>query len=152
MRKRTKRKMWRLVDPIAHAIAGAAITDKASLDKLLIRELASIDAIARGLGTKQEWQDLVDVLNICETMAKGGIGPEALPYCQQAQEALYEAAKRYEKVHKIGLSGLGLQAMKEVIEYHHLQRTSIPRSEYEFWIQKTRNKIMSKNKDVVELV
>ena len=32
-RKKCRRKVWALIDPIAHAIAGAAITDTASLDK-----------------------------------------------------------------------------------------------------------------------
>jgi hypothetical protein len=39
MRKRTIRKVWQLIDPIKHAISGAAITPQAERDRLLLREL-----------------------------------------------------------------------------------------------------------------
>ena len=151
MRKHTRRKHWNLVDPIAHAIAGAAITTKEHLDKLMLLELSSLDAMTHGRAGTSDWKDLTDVLNLCETMAKGGIGPEALPYCEVAEEALKQAAYRYQQTMKMGLSGTGLTAMKHLLEYHQLQRISISRSEYERWIQKTRNKILSKAKDVVEI-
>ena len=152
MRKRTKRKQqWMLVNPINHALLGAAITQTHLLDKLRLRELAAIEAMSKGMGTIVEWQELADMMNICEVMASEGIGPEALPYCQQAQEALTEAARRYEKTKRMGLSGLGLKAIREVYEYHDLQRSSVPRSVYEQMIVKTRNRIKSKSKEVVEI-
>ena len=116
-----------------------------------MRELAAIEAMSKGMGTTVEWQELADMMNICEVMASSGIGPEALPHCQQAQEALEEAARRYEKTKRMGLSGIGLTAIKEVYEYHDLQRSSVPRSVYEQMIVKTRNRIRSKAKEVVEI-
>ena len=107
--------------------------------------------MSKGMGTIVEWQELADMMNICEVMATQGIGPEALPHCQQAQEALTEAAKRFEKTKRMGLSGLGLKAIREVYEYHDLQRSSVPRSVYEQMIVKTRNRIKSKSKEVVEI-
>jgi hypothetical protein len=152
MRKRTKRKhQWMLIDPLRHAILGAAITESKVLDKLRLRELAAIEAMSKGMGTTVEWQELADMMNICEVMAIHGIGPEALPHCQQAQEALTEAARRFEKTKRMGLSGLGLKAIREVYEYHDLQRSSVPRSVYEQMIVKTRNRIKSKSKEVVEI-
>ena len=152
MRKRTKRKQqWMLVNPINHALLGAAITQTHLLDKLRLRELAAIEAMSKGMGTIVEWQELADMMNICEVMATEGIGPEALPHCEQAQEALTEAARRYEKTKRMGLSGLGLKAIREVYEYHDLQRSSVPRSVYEQMIVKTRNRIKSKSKEVVEI-
>ena len=48
-RKKCRRKVWNTnVNPIAHAIAGAAITDTASLDKLRMQELSAIEAFAKG--------------------------------------------------------------------------------------------------------
>ena len=150
-RKKTKRKHWKLIDPLRHAILGAGITQPHLLDKLRLRELAAIEAMSKGMGTIVEWQELADMMNICEVMASQGIGPEALPHCQQAQEALTEAAKRFEKTKRMGLSGLGLKAIREVYEYHDLQRSSVPRSVYEQMIVKTRNRIKSKSKEVVEI-
>ena len=84
MKKRCKRKVWSTnINPIAHAIAGAAVSDKQSLDKLRLCELSAIDAMTKGMGTTEDWRWLADVINIAETMGKAGIGPEVLPYCQK---------------------------------------------------------------------
>ena len=153
MRKKCKRRVWSTdINPIAHAIAGASIADKQSLDNLRLHELTAIDNMVHGRGTVEDWRWLADIMNIAETMGVNGIGPEVLPHCQIAQEALYEAAKRYETTKRMGLSGLGIKAIKDVWEYHDLQRTSIARSEYERMIQKTANYIRSKGRDVVEIV
>jgi hypothetical protein len=151
MRKTTKRKHWKLLDPIRHAILGAGITQEHLLDKLRLTELAALDAMTKGLGTIQDWQELTDMMNISEVMARDGVGPEVLPFCQQAQEALEQAARRYETTRKMGLTGTGINALREVFEYHDLQRRSIPRSEYEKYIIKTRQRIASKAREVVVL-
>jgi len=152
VKKRCKRKVWSTnINTIAHAMAGAAVSDKQSLDKLRICELSAIDAMTKGLGTTEDWRWLADVLNIAETMGKAGIGPEVLPYCEEAQKALLKAAERYQKTGKMGLCGQGIKAIKDVWEFHDLQRTSIPRSDYEKMIRKTANYIKSHGKDVVEI-
>jgi hypothetical protein len=104
--------------------------------------------MTRGEATVQEWQVLVDMMNIAEMMGKNGIGPEVLPFCDAATTALHEAAKRYESTKKMGLSGTGISALREIMEYHDLQRTSIARSQYEQMIDKTRNYLRSRGKDV----
>lgn len=153
MKKKCKRKVWSTsINPIAHAIAGAAVADDRSLDKLRLCELAAIDAMTKGMGTPHDWRWIADVLNIAETMAKNGIGPEVLPFCEEAQKALLEAKERFDKTGKMGLSGTGIRAVKDLWEYHDLQRTSVARSEYERMIQKTMNNIRSHGKDVVEVL
>ena len=151
MRKQTKRKFWKLIDPIRHAILGAGITQNHLLDKLRLTELAFIDAMTRGLGTLQDWQELTDMMNISEVMALDGVGPEVLPHCQQAQNALEQAALRYQSTMRMGLSETGINSLRDVFEYHDLQRRSISRSEYEKYIIKTRQRIMSRAKEVVVL-
>ena len=151
-RKKCRRKVYPLLNSLAHGIAGAAISDEAALDKLRLCELSAIDALTKGMGTPHDWRWLADVLNIAETMAKHGIGPEVLPYCEEAQKALLEAKERFDKTGKMGLSGTGIKAIKELWEYHDLQRTSVARSEYERMIQKTINHVRSHGKDVVEVV
>jgi hypothetical protein len=151
-RKKCKRKVWSTsINAVAHAVAGACVADNASLDKLRLCELSAIDAMTKGMGTTEDWRWLADVCNIGETMGKNGIGPEILPYCKEAQEALLEAAQRYQKTKKMGLSGQGIRAIKDVWEFHDIQRTSIARSEYERMIHKTANYIKSHGKDVVEI-
>lgn len=152
MRKRTKRKMWNLVDPIAHAIAGAGITTRNALDKLRLAEYAALDAMIRGHGTVQDWKTLTDVLNLTETMGRGGVGPEVLPVCTKAQESLKKAAMRYQNTMRMGLDGQGITALRDLIEYADLQQSSISRAELEKWIVLTRAHLVNKIKDVVELV
>lgn len=152
MKKRCKRKIWSTVNPIAHAIAGAAIIDDKSLAQLQTGELSAIDSMTRGLGTVQDWKTMVDMMNIAEMMGRSGIGAEVLPYCEKMAVAMKEAAHRYEKTQKMGLSGEGINAARDVYEYHNLQRTSISRSVYERMIEKTRRALINRTPNVVELV
>ncbi len=152
MRKRTKRKIWALIDPIAHSIVGASITHRDKLDKLRLMEYSALEAMTKGQGTIHDWRTLVDVLNLSETMARNNIGKdEVLPVCQKAQEALHEAAERYQKSLSMGLSGQGIQAVRELIQYADLQQASISRADFEKYIQKTRDYIRSNGNLVVEI-
>ena len=137
MRKHTKRQVWKLLNPVVHAIEGAAITAEEHLNKLRLRELASMDAMVKGLASLDDWRALCDMMNIAETMGENGIGPEVLPICAVVQEEMEQAATRFEKTRKMGLSGIGIKALRELYEYHDLQRSSISRSEYERMIKKT---------------
>jgi len=152
MRKKVKRKVWALLDPITHALTGAAITQRDKLDKLRMLEYSALDAITKGQGTIHDWRSLVDVLNLSEMMARGGIGKdEVLPVCQKAQKALHEAALRFQSTKRMGLSGEGIQAVRDLIQYADLQQSSISRSEFERYIQKTKNYIKSNNDLVTEI-
>ena len=152
MKKRTKRKIWNLIDPITHGIVGAAITQRDKLDKLRILEYSALEAITKGQGTVADWRVLVDVLNLSEQMARGGIGKdEVLPVCQKAQESLHKAAIRYQETLQMGLDGQGIKACRDLIEYADLQQGSISRSEFERYIQKTKDHIRSNSNLVVEI-
>jgi len=151
MRKRTKRKMWNLIDPITHAIVGASITHRERLDKLRLLEYSALEAITKGSGTIADWRTLVDVLNLSEMMGKNGVGPEVLPICEKAQASLHKAAMRYQETMHIGLDGEGIKAIRELIEYADLQQGSISRSEFERYIQKTKDYIRSHGDKVVEI-
>ena len=152
MRKRTKRKHWALIDCVTHAIAGASITHRERLDKLRLLEYSALEAMTKGQGTVSDWRVLVDVLNLSETMARHNIGKdEVMPVCQKAQDALHQAAERYQKTMKMGLSGEGIQAVRDLIEYADLQQSSIARADFEKYIQKTKDYIRSNGNLVVEI-
>ena len=152
MRKRTKRKHWALIDCVTHAVVGASITHRDKLDKLRLMEYSALEAITKGQGTIHDWRTLVDVLNLSETIARHGIGKdEVLPVCQKAQEALHQAAERYQRTMSIGLSGEGIKAVRELIEYADLQQSSISRADFEKYIQKTKDYIRSNGNLVVEI-
>ena len=107
--------------------------------------------MTKGQGTIQDWRTLVDVLNLSEMMGKGGVGPEVLPICQVAQDSLHKAAMRYQETMQMGLDGVGIQAIRELIEYADLQQGSIPRADFEKYIQKTKDYIRSNGNLVVEI-
>ena len=151
MRKTTKRKHWNLIDPITHAIVGAAITHRDKLDKLRMLEYSALEAITKGQGTVADWRTLVDVLNLAEMMGKNGVGPEVLPICEKAQNSLHKAAMRYQETMRMGLDGEGIKAIRDLIEYADLQQGSISRSEFERYIQKTKDHIRSNSNLVVEI-
>ena len=148
MKKHTRRKVYRLVDPVAHAIAGAALTDTASLDKLRLIELSAIESFRTGCATKDDWRAIADMVNVCETFANDGVGPEALPSCQAAEEALGDAHRRWQEHGHLGVTGPQLQALRDCFEYHDLQRSSVSRSRYERAIQTTINRIVSAHPSV----
>lgn len=152
MRKHTKRKVWACANPVAYVIDGIRPTPEHLLDNLRTRELMQIEAFRTGKATKQDWHGLTDMLNLAETMARGGVGPEALEACERAQTGLLQAAKRYEATGRMGMTAAGLQALRDLYDYHDLQRQSISRGEYEKFIAKTINRIRSRSAEVVEIV
>lgn len=142
-RKRTARRVWQKVNPIEHAIAGAFVTSRADLDKLLLREMLALNDMTRGRASLQQWHDLANVVNLCETLAHEGVGAEALQSCADAQNALIDAARRFQSTQRMGLSGPGITAMRDVIEFHDLQHSSISRSRYEQAIRLTAARVKS---------
>lgn len=151
MRKRTRRQVYPLVNPVQWAMKGAALIPQEELNGLRLRELTSIEAFRTGSATLQDWHDLAALLNLCETMAREGVGAEALPTCEQVQATLIEAAQRFERTGKLGTTGTGLQALRALYEYHDLQRQSVARSEYERAILKAVRKVHAKGPGVVVL-
>ena len=145
MKKKCKRKVRVAMNPIEIAIAGARLVDQKALNYLRQRELSSLESITKGKGTRQDWQELADVMNITQMMALHGIGPEALEACDIASVALVEAKERFDKTGKMGLSGIGLAAIRDVLEYAQLQQSSIARSKFEEMIDKTLNHLKSKS-------
>lgn len=149
MRKQTRRKIWDTsICPITHAIAGAAITDKESLDFLRNKEDASLAAFRNGTATKADWNNINTVVRLAESMADAGIGPEVMVHVKIAEMHLLDAHDRYKRLGKLGATGPGLQSFQDIIEYHELQRTSVARSVYEKHIKRVTDMIRSKSSKV----
>ena len=148
MKKACRRRHYALVDPIRTAMEGAGITQGVPLDKLRMVELSAIESFSRGQATPADWRAVSDFLNIAETMARGGVGPEVLAACLAVDAALEDAHRRYLATKRMGMTGPQLLALRELHEWHDLQRTSIARSEYEKWIQRTANLIRSAHPSV----
>ncbi|MCY1230130.1 hypothetical protein D9M72_425300 [compost metagenome] len=141
MRKQCRRKHYALTNPIALAIDGARVTDDVRLDKLRLLELSAIQAFATGAATVDDWRTVADLTNLAQTMCDMGVGPEVMPSALQVESVLSEAHQRHAATGRMGTTGPGLHAMRELQEWHHLQRTSVARSVYEAAIVRTANRI-----------
>lgn len=142
-RKRCKRKVYALIDTLTHAKEGAAITPEATLNKVRLLELAQIDAFAIGKPTLADLRGITEMLNVCETMADTGIGPEASEACQEGEKACLAVMKRFENWGKLEATKDEIQAFRELFAWHDAQRSAIPRSIYERAIQRTQDRIRS---------
>lgn len=152
MKKKTKRKVWGLIDTVSLAIAGASITSIHHLDRLRLRELSAIDAFSKGCATVADWSDINAILSIAETMARAGIGrDEVMPACEAAQEYLIDSARRYEKTTTMDTTSLGVNSFQNLYQYHDLQRQSVSRGEYDKTINRARNRLNSLSPGVVEI-
>lgn len=150
MRKKKHRKQYALlIDPVKFALQGAALIDQKSLDKLRQGELVAIESFRSGHAEVADWILISEICNLTESMAKDGIGPEALEAVKRAEDALIDAHGRYVRTGKMGTTGQGLTAFRDVYEYHDLQRQSVPRSVYERHINRVMNKIRSKSSDII---
>lgn len=139
MKKRTRRKIYPLVNTILHAIEGASLIDDAKIHKMRRREHDAIEAFRVGKATNQDWHELNDMASLTEVMAIDGVGGEALEVVKQAELHLKEALLRYRKIGKFGFSGPGLTTLIDLQEYHDLQRQMVSRGEYWSYIQKMIN-------------
>ena len=143
MRKRTKRKVVKLMNPITLAIEGACITTEQQLNELRIRELAAIDALAIGKGTPQAVYDVESMVLIAKEMGLGKVGPEALPACERALLLLNTTMLIHSETEIVTTGPETIGALREVFRYHDLQRQSISRAEYERFIEKSRLRLKS---------
>lgn len=151
-RKVCRRRHYPLINPITMAIEGASITPDNLLDRLRLLELSALESFTTGRATIEDWKSIADVLNVAETMARAGVGPEVLEVCQRVEAGLDESRDRHRRTGKMGLSGPAIQAVRDLIEYHDIQRTSVSRGKYEALIQKTRDRIRSAHPDLKRTV
>lgn len=149
MRKQTRRKIWNTsINPVTHAMVGAAITDDVSLQVLRKKENGSLEAFKSGAAVPQDWNNINAVVRLAESMADAGIGPEVMVHVKIAEMHLIDAHERYKRIGKMGSTGPGLQAFQDIIEYHELQRTAVARSVYEKHIKRVTDMIRSKSSNV----
>jgi hypothetical protein len=134
--------------PVTHAMAGAAITDKESLDVLRRGENGSMAAFKSGTATKADWNNINTVVRLAESMANAGIGPEVLVHVKIAEMHLLDAQERFVRLGKMGSTALGLQSFQDIIEYHDLQRTSVARSVYEKHIKRVSDMVKSRSSKI----
>lgn len=148
MRKKCKRKVYQLMNVVSLAIEGATITPDDKLAELQEGEQAYLDALVDGTDDLSGYYGLCAMLGIAETMARNGIGPEVMQACKVAEFSLIKLKNRYDRWGKWDITEGEKHSIRELMEWHHLQRTSVSRGEYERYIAKATNRMKSRAPEV----
>ncbi len=138
MRKRTKRKIYPLINTIPMAIEGAAVSGGPEVTRLRQGEVIALESFRMGKATEQDWQILSVMNAIAALMGYEGNGVEVLDAAREAQRHLDSIEERYKRTGKWGCSGPELQCLRDMYEYHDLQRVSVARSVYEDAINRAK--------------
>lgn len=152
MRKACRRKPVDMsVSPLDLARRGVAMVDAVMLAEFRKRELAQIEALATGQAVKKDWEDLAGMVNLAEVMARDGVGPEAIPACLEASEALLRIRERYLAGKGLVADGPGLNAIRDVQQYHDLQRQAVTIGKLVEYERRTNRELQQRKRQMVGL-
>lgn len=131
-----KRVPREITNPIIEAIRGCQPIRGKDLEDLRRVEGKALDALANGTATKRDWERIAEVFNIAECMARDGLGIELIPITAQAQVYLCEAFVKSKESGQWHLGPVAVWHLREGVEYHDLQRQSVPLSEYRRYLKR----------------
>lgn len=130
MKKRTRRKFWNAgANPVAFALLGADPVPDKDFQTLRLRELLALNAFEAGNAGPQEWHDLNHMQKMSTSLAKVGIGPEALPLCDQVRKIMKQCGDS--TANQVGLDTASIQAIRDLLKLHEAQRTQCSQADYE---------------------
>ncbi|MDP9991986.1 hypothetical protein J2W28_001014 [Variovorax boronicumulans] len=140
MRKHTRRKVWGLGDAVSVAISGACVIDDKRLGLLRAAEREALDAFQFGHATWKHWGCITALVQAARVLVEMGVGPEVLPSIEAVERFLEAAQARHATTGRLGATGPDLQAVRDLSEYHDLQRTSIDLATYQRAVEKAINR------------
>lgn len=153
MRKRTKRKVWPLRDPIRHAIEGAqsfnAVGDAATT--VHIKNHGAMHALTTGTATRADLQVLTNVLNMAIALAKQGFARSHMPDFDAASDAIKALVARAKVRNRILGTGPELQALNFLLRVHEAQLEVVSVSEIEKATRYVRNCVASGGSEALNL-
>lgn len=139
-RKQCRRKVWGLGDAVSVAIQGARVIDDRRLAALREVERTALEAFQFGRAEWKHWGAITGVVQAARVLVEFGVGPEVLPTVEQVERFLEAAQARHEATGRLGATGPDLQAVRDLYEYHDLQRTSIDLATYQRAVEKAINR------------
>jgi hypothetical protein len=140
MKKKTHRKYTSKQHPVQLAIECASIITPQRNNEYRKRERSMLDRMAQGAFDDDTWHEALYMVNQSELMACVGIGPEVLEPVRRAQVSLARMRARRTPDCAWRADPGEVYELREVQEYHDLQRQSIPYGQYREFIKKTVNK------------
>lgn len=128
MRKRGHRvKRHVEANVIGMVLSRISVQTPEELDAVHLAGLSTIEALKAGNGRLQDVQELVNMLNLSETLCSLGIGPEAEQSIAEAHLAFMAIRKRIERWGKVECMPKELEALSEMYGWFDAQRRSVDR-------------------------
>jgi hypothetical protein len=117
MRKKTKRKVWPLIDPIVHASYQASKLTVPEWNRQMTPVISAVDALSRGLWDRHNWQPVFECLNRIESITKL-MHVEDHGLIDDAQQAYTSALLRREATGASAFKANELATLREVVEVY----------------------------------
>lgn len=126
MRKRSKyRPKGVIVDTMRHVITGMQRLDDADSRHhaltLRLKNHASLEAMFKGKGTRDDIDVLIASMNVAEALAIHGLGDQFRAEITAAQNAIYAMSRRGIERQRFLFTGPEMQQMREGMEVHDAQ-------------------------------
>lgn len=124
MRKRSKyRPKGVIVDTLRHVMTGFQRIDDSGSHALTLRikNHASLEALIKGTGTRDDIDVMIASMNVAEALAIQGLGVELRPEITAAQNAIYNMSRRGIERQRFLFTGPEMQDMKTGMEAHDAQ-------------------------------
>lgn len=144
-KKKFTPKYARVKNPVLMAIENAAVITPMRNAEYRASEAVAIRNLATGQFGPNEWTVLVDIANMAEIMSKDGIGIEVIPVAAEAQVVLAQIRKRFADTGTWTSRPDEVFVMRELQEYHDLQRQSVAYGQYLAYAKKVANYVKGGN-------
>lgn len=143
---RIPRQSFGLVNPIQHAIAGAAKPEPADIKQIITVLEQAATAMREGRGTAQDWGIIAGSLSLAISIELGGIvrgfSEEWADY-QIVSQDIHDRAMLTGQWQRTTLWAAELASMRNFIRHHTFQLKQLSRSELETALHRAAAKIKS---------
>ena len=143
-RKKTRRKVWPLRDPISHAMSGIQVAEQnTSIATYMAQSHLSMKMLVEGRATKQDLQHITMAHNmVAGLMDQGFAGPHAEDM-DASSGALDSIAKRAHDKGRILATGPELNALNFMFQIHDALMAVISVSEYNVAVEHVTKRVRS---------
>lgn len=116
-RKRTVRRVYALIDPLAHAAYQCSKLTTAEWNTQLIPVQVAVDQLSRGIWTQENWSPLFECMNRIESLTKLN-RVKAQDWIDQAQQAMVTAMDRKQETGATAFKAQELAMVREVVSVY----------------------------------
>jgi hypothetical protein len=112
-----------MVDAVSWVLAGmkpvSSVGD--AIVVLKAKNHSALTEVVQGRGNRDQIDVLIHALNVCEAFARHGKGKDWMPEITEAQDALYDMAKRGVENERFIFRGPEMQAVNLAMDVHDVQ-------------------------------